>query len=49
MASVAVGSNEFKLSSKSGLESSPCEARESAAAEMIAKIRKSFESNGDEG
>ncbi|KAI3444436.1 hypothetical protein Pfo_001101 [Paulownia fortunei] len=48
LSNVAVESNNFKLSSEGGLESSPCEARESAAAQMIAKIRNACVSNCDQ-
>ncbi|PIN13881.1 hypothetical protein CDL12_13486 [Handroanthus impetiginosus] len=36
---VIIEGRDFKLSSKGGLESRPCEARESAAAQMITKIQ----------
>ncbi|KAL7083149.1 hypothetical protein ACP275_14G143800 [Erythranthe tilingii] len=38
---VAVEGKEFKLHSKGGIESKPCEARESAARQMLAKLQNS--------
>ncbi|KAL6569609.1 hypothetical protein OROMI_014123 [Orobanche minor] len=42
LSNVTVGSKKFELALKGGLECSPCEARESAAAEMISKITTMF-------
>ncbi|KAG8391928.1 hypothetical protein BUALT_Bualt01G0237900 [Buddleja alternifolia] len=39
---VVVESKDLKLSSKGDLESNPCDARESAAAQMILKMQSSF-------
>ncbi|KAL0426102.1 UNVERIFIED_CONTAM: hypothetical protein Sradi_1145000 [Sesamum radiatum] len=47
MSNVAVESKDLKLFSKGGSESSPLAARESAAAQMIAKIRDSCALNCD--
>ncbi|KAG8363268.1 hypothetical protein BUALT_Bualt19G0004500 [Buddleja alternifolia] len=41
VSNVVVGRKDFKLSSTGGSETKPCEARESAAANMISKLRNS--------
>ncbi|KAI3449256.1 hypothetical protein Pfo_005921 [Paulownia fortunei] len=41
LSNVIVEGKDFKLHSKGGFESKPCEARESAATQMIAKMRNS--------